>query len=227
MHDGVVSASEGNEDRAIANCSARENEIYEEWVSNSSSLPHQLGFDLGTLAGELANGVKADALGDARFGDVEPLLGPERLAFGDDDQGLVRGMWHEVFKWRNLSAIDRVYSPNVRWSGVTGRQLRGRGDRKSFVLSLLATFPDLAISVDDVYWMGDAADGYLVSVRWLGAGTHRGHGVYGPPTGRRFALWGLSPYRVEQGRVTQGRMPFDEFDVLQQILRDAPLAGAT
>jgi predicted ester cyclase len=215
---------------AIANCSSRENEFYEEWVLyNHSSLLRQLGFDLRSLARELGNAAPADALGDARFGEAERLLGqgkPERLEFGDDVEGLVRGVWHEVFNWRNLSAIDRAYAPNVRWLGPTDRQLQGRGDLKSFALSLLATFPDLAISVDDVYWMGNADEGYLVSVRWSGIGTHRGHGVYGPPTGRRVALWGLSQYRVENGRIAQEWTLFNEFDLLQQILRDDPYAGA-
>ena len=143
-----------------------------------------------------------------------------------DDYGLQYGRDKITWNWRNLSTIDRAYAPNVRWMGPTDRRLQGRGDLKSFVLSMLATFPDLAVSVDDVYWMGNEADGYLVSVRWSALGTHRGHGVYGAPTGRRVALWGISQHRIEQGRIAQEWTLFNEFEVLQQILRDEPVAGA-
>jgi predicted ester cyclase len=219
---------------AIANCSARANEIYEEWVLyNNSSLLAQLGFDLRTLARELGNRSELDSLGDLRFGEVERVLGqgkPERLPPPPhgrfDPENFVRRLWHSTWNWRNLSTIDRAYAPNVRWHGPTDRQLRGRGDVKSFVLSLLAMFPDLAVNVDDVYWMGNDRDGFLVSARWSALGTHRGHGVYGPPTGRRVALWGISQYRISEGRIEQEWALFNEFDVLQQLLRDEPVAGA-
>jgi predicted ester cyclase len=219
---------------AIANCSARANEIYEEWVLyNNSSLLAQLGFDLRTLARELGNRSELDSLGDLRFGEVERVLGqgkPERLPSAPhgrfDPENFVRRLWHSTWNWRNLSTIDRAYAPNVRWHGPTDRQLRGRGDVKSFVLSLLAMFPDLAVNVDDVYWMGNDRDGFLVSARWSALGTHRGHGVYGPPTGRRVALWGISQYRISEGRIEQEWALFNEFDVLQQLLRDEPVAGA-
>jgi hypothetical protein len=75
-------------------------------------------------------------------------------------------------------------------------------------------FPDLALTGDDVCWMGDDPDGYLVSVRWSAAGTHRGFGPYGPPTGRRASLWGISQHRIERGQVVQEWTLFDEFEVL-------------
>ena len=55
----------------------------------------------------------------------------------------------------------------------------------------MAMFPDLAHQVDDVYWMGNEREGYLVSVRWSIQGTHRGAGIYGTPTGRDVLMWGI------------------------------------
>jgi predicted ester cyclase len=89
--------------------------------------------------------------------------------------------------------------------------------------ALLATFPDLGLGVDEVYWMGNDADGYRVSVRWTATGTHRGHALYGGPTGRRVHLWGLSQLYFEGGRIVDDWMLFNEFDVMAQLLRDEPL----
>lgn len=219
---------------AVANCSARQNEIFEEWVLyNNSSLLAQLGFDLRALAREMGNSADLDPLGELHFGEAERLAGqgkPERLPAPPDDrfdpEDFVRRLWHYVWNWRSLSTIDRAYEPNVRWLGPTNRSLHCRGDLKAFVLSMLAMFPDLAVSVDDVYWMGNDHDGYLVSARWSALGTHRGHGVYGHPTGRRVAVWGISQYRILGGRIAQEWTLFNEFEVLQQLCRDEPVAGA-
>jgi predicted ester cyclase len=217
---------------AIANCSARENEIYEEWVLyNTSSILAQLGFDLRALARDTGNALDGNPLEDPRFGEAERLLGqgkPPALPpapEGPFDPGdFVRRTWHATWNWRNLSTIDRAYAPGVRWLGPTSRSLYGRGELKSFALSMLAMFPDLAVTVDDVYWMGNEADGYLVAVRWSAVGTHRGHGVYGPPTGRRVVIWGISQHFIRDGRITLEWTLFNEFAVLQQLLRDEPLA---
>lgn len=216
---------------AIANCVALENEIFEEHVIyNNSSLLLQLGFDLRELAREFGN--RAAALRqpiDARFGEAERVLGqgtPERLPEPDEsnlDQVLRYGL-HYIWNWRNLNAVDPLYHPTLRFHGPSGRELYGRGEYKSFVLSLLAMFPDLALQVDDLYYMGNPGDGYLTSVRWSAVGTHRGFGVYGTPSGRRVHLWGISQQRIVGGKVVEEWMMFNEFDVMQQIYRDDPFS---
>lgn len=213
---------------AIANCSVVRNEFFEEWVLyNNSSMLAQLGFDLRGLARELGNASEAAPFGDLRFGEAERLLGqgkptPLPAAAGDgfDPEAFIRRAWHAIWNWRSLAAVDRAYAANVRWLGATDRRFSGRGELKSFVLSLLAMFPDLSVSVDDVYWMGSDVDGYLVSVRWSAIGTHRGNGVYGPATGRRVAIWGIAQHRIVGERIIQEWFLFNEFELLQQILRD-------
>ncbi|WUL62686.1 ester cyclase [Streptomyces sp. NBC_00344] len=97
------------------------------------------------------------------------------------------------------------------------------GDSRTRTASSPTAFPDLGLQVDEVYWMGNEADGYRVSVRWTAVGTHRGHALYGRPTGRRVHLWGLSQLYVSQGSITEDWMLFNEFDVLAQLLREDPL----
>ena len=41
---------------------------------------------------------------------------------------------------------------------------------------MIAMFPNIAVSVEDLYWMGNPRDGYLVSIRWGAVGSHRGNG---------------------------------------------------
>lgn len=85
-------------------------------------------------------------------------------------------------------------------------------------------FPDIALTVDDLSWMGNEEGGYPTSLRWSAGGTHRGHGVHGRPTGRRVQLRGITRRRIVGGRITEEWMMFNEFEVMQQIFRDDPFA---
>ena len=82
----------------------------------------------------------------------------------------------------------------------------------------MAMFPDLSMQIDDLYWMGNDTDGYRVSVRWSIVGTHRGYGVYGPPTGCPIYMWGISQHYIQNERIVEEWTLFNEFVVLQQIL---------
>jgi predicted ester cyclase len=215
----------------IANCSSMENEIFEEWVLyNTGSVLRQLGYDILALARELGNRLEPNPLADARFGEAERLPGqnkPPHYPAGGADvpaiEDFIRRAYHYIWNWRLFGRIDDAYAPALRFHGPTDREYYGRGEYKAFVLSLVAMFPDLAFQIDDLYWMGNERDGYQVAIRWSAVGTHRGYGVYGPPTGRRVTLWGITQDTVKGGKIREEWMLFNEFHVLQQLLRDEPL----
>jgi predicted ester cyclase len=214
----------------VANCSALANEIYEEWVIyDTAALVRQLGFDMREKAREFGNlAPTGDAL-DKRFGEGQRLLGqgkPARppvrqgAAGGFDVEDFVRRHYHYLWNWRNLSRVDEACVPGLRFRGSSDRVYYGLGETKSFLLSIMAMFPDLYHQVDDVYWMGNDRDGYLASVRWSIVGAHRGAGIYGAPTGRKVTLWGIDQLRIRNGRILEQWMLFNEFAVMQQIYRD-------
>ena len=212
----------------IANCIALGNEIFEEWcVYNTSSMLAQLGFDLRAKAREFGNQRSLDGLRDLRTSEPGRLPGqgkpphlPPGKSDGFDVEDFLRRTYHYVWNWRMLGKIDDAYAPNLRFHGSTNREYYGRGEYSAFILSLMAMFPDLALQIDDVYWMGNDAQGYLASVRWSLNGTHRGAGIYGAPTGRQIYMWGISQHQIIGGRIVEEWMLFNEFQVMQQIFRD-------
>ena len=212
----------------IANCVIRENEIFEEWVLyNMVSKLTQLGINPTLAAREYGNEMLESKV-DWHQPQIERLRGgrlPEYYPVADesnhfDVEHFVRALFHNVYNRRDFSAIDRAYAAAVRWKGTSNRTGYGRGDVKSMARSLLTAFPDLGLMVDEVYWMGNEADGFRVSVRWTATGTHRGYGLYGPPTGRSVHLWGINQIYVIGGIITEDWMMFNEFDVMAQILSD-------
>ena len=212
----------------IANCVVRDNEIFQEHVLyNTTGMIQQLGLDLFETARRLARAGHAQPRA-ANFDASEPVRLPGQgkpAAFvlvrgpGDlDVDAFARSFFQNVWNRRNLSALDLLAAPNVVVQAPTGRVYQGVGRYKSFVLSMLAMFPDLAVGVDEVYWMGNAVDGYLASVRWSAQGTHRGHGVYGEPTGRETHLWGITQWSIQDGVIDREWMMFNELGVLMQLL---------
>ena len=214
----------------IANCVSGDNEIFEEWVLyNLAAQLDQLGIDVAAAARAHGNSGALRPLAEREITEVDRLKGgqkpspyPAQRGTGFDVDHFVRALLHDTFNRRDLSAIDRAYAQSVRWYGTTNRSGYGRGEVKAMARSLLSTFPDLGLHVDEVYWMGNEREGFRVSVRWTALGTHRGWSLYGEPTGRRVHLWALQQLYIHGGRIVEDWMLFNEFDVLAQILKDDP-----
>jgi predicted ester cyclase len=219
---------------AMANCIAIGNEIYDEWViENSASLIQQLGLDVRRVAGETAAQIGIDQFALAGSGEPDRLQGQGKPAHMPppsterfDPEDFVRRMLHYVWNWRLIGMTRDYFAANIRAFGPCGRATSGIGDYMSDVVARLATFPDLALGADDVYWMGNDAEGYMVAARWSLVGTHRGHGIYGKPTGRRVRMWGISHFNIRDRRIVEEWTMYNEFNVLQQIAREEPLPGA-
>ena len=213
----------------IANCVVSENEIYEEWVLyNTCSRLMQLGIDVKWAAREYGNDVLM-APADRHLPEIQRLSGgrhpeyyPDSTADRFDVEHFVRKLWHDVYNRRDLSAVDRAYTATVRSNGTSNRTGYGRNYVRGQAVALLATFPDLGMHVDEVYWMGNDLQGYRVSVRWTAIGTHRGYAMYGQPTNRRVHLWGISQLYLSDFVITEEWSCFNEFDVLAQLLADEP-----
>lgn len=211
----------------IANCVSIENEIYEEWVLyNTTALISQLGFDVFRLARELTPRVDLNAMKDSRSGEPTRLPGlgkppvlPPQAGKDFDVEDFVRRAFHEIWNWRLIGKVNDYYVSNVRFHGAGNRELYGTGQLRAYITSMLAMFPNLAHQIDHIYWMGNDQEGYRVSVRWSVEGSHRGPGLYGKPTGKPIFMWGISQLEIRNGKILEEWTLFNEFAVLQQILR--------
>ncbi len=212
----------------MANCVARDNEIfYEHVVYDTAEVVKQLGFDvIETAKRAVSAGVTAGLPRDFMGGEPKRTVGqgkPEKVVIPteirDSPEEFVRAALQTMWNRRNLGALDQVYHPGIVSQQTGSRIFRGTGQLRSFMLSQLAMFPDVLYSVDDLYWMGNAQEGFVVAFRWSMTGTHRGLGRYGEPTGREVNIWGITHWLIEGNRVTKEWTTFNEFGVLIQVLR--------
>ncbi len=209
-----------------ANCVALDNEIFLEHVLyNNSSMVSQLGFNLKETAIRMAEQKVGMSPADYMASEPSRLKGqakPTLLTMPNTDGDLdindfINATYHNLWNRRMLSTIDQAYNKNFSFNGPTDRAFVGTGRYQAFVLSMLAMFPDLAMDIDEVYWMGNAEEGYLTSVRWSASGTHRGNGVYGEPTNREVKIWGITQHKIFDGRIVEEWMLFNELDLLMQL----------
>ena len=210
----------------IANCVALGNDIFLEHVLyNTSAMLQQLGIDLWTEAERLAvdppagwprsqavwNDLRASVRPDAALATAEPVDGFDPDAF---TRALHDNIWNG-----DGSAIDKTYAADFPFEGTTERQFTGQAAYRDYVGELRTAFPDLALQVDEVYWMGNDADGYLISTRWSAEATHSGGPLYRDPTGARCQIWGITQHRVKDGKVEQEWQLFNELDLMMQIAK--------
>jgi len=210
----------------IANCVAKNNEIYyENVVYDTAGLIKQLGLDLNEVAKKIS---KEGVVGpfSPSFKNSKPIRDIKRLKLISypipnkivNVREFVHSAYDTIWNRRNFAAIDDIYSNNIEFEGSTSRKFKGIDKLKQFIISMIACFPDLALSIEDLYWMGNPKDGYLVSIRWGAFGTHKGNGIYGTPTNRECYLWGITQWEIRNNKIIKEWTGFNELAILIQLL---------
>ena len=75
-----------------------------------------------------------------------------------------------------------------------------------------AAFPDLQLSVDDLF-----AEGDRVVARWTSRGTHQGEMMGISPSGKHVQISEIDIFRVSAGKLAEHWGVFDQLGMLQQI----------
>lgn len=211
--------------QAIADCLCKRNMIVEEWlVRDELTLIHQLGFDPVTKAKEMARKDVEKGLGYQIAGDIERGIGqlpPPVIAESKtfEPENFINRAIHEIWNWRLLNKVRDYFSETINLESASQRRINGHNDYQTYVLSLLAPFPDARMTIEHFCSVGDAESGYRTATRWRMRGTHTGFGIYGEPTGQAIEILGVSHHLIQNGKIQREWTLFDEFELLKQIHR--------
>ena len=211
--------------RAIADCFCLRNMVVEEWlVRDELTLIRQLGLDPVATAKDMARKDAEKGLSLQIDGDIERGIGqlPPAVILPSaqfEPENFIRRMFNEIWSWRLLNTVRDYFSESITLESASMRKLSGHNDYQAYVLSLLAPFPDLAITPEHFCYVGDEETGYRTATRWRMKGTHTGYGVYGEPTGKRMNILGVSHHLIRHGRIQNEWTLFDEFALLKQLHR--------
>ena len=127
----------------------------------------------------------------------------------EGNKTLVRRAWAAP---DNPDIIDEVYAPDLVWH-EPDQDIQGTEQAKQFIAMYKTAFPDLKTTIED-----EIAEGDRVVTRWTLRGTHQGEiEEFGPPTGRRMELKGITINRIEGGKIAEEWEIFDTLSMLKQL----------
>jgi steroid delta-isomerase-like uncharacterized protein len=128
-----------------------------------------------------------------------------------ENKAIARRSW-ELVSQRNPDAMEEVYTADTVLH-EPDQDLQGVEEAKQFLSGYISAFPDMSVSVEDVIAEGDKA-----VTRWTLRGTHEGEvEEFGPPTGKRVELEGITIHRISEGKIVEEWERYDNLGVLQQL----------
>jgi predicted ester cyclase len=120
--------------------------------------------------------------------------------------------WHlDVVQEGNLGVADEILAPNSV-AHVNGQDVRGPAEAKQLATALRTALPDLRITHHE-----DMVSGDRVAIRWTSDGSHQGDYFGVPPTGERIHIEGLDLFHIQDGKIAEMWVEFDNLGVLQQM----------
>jgi hypothetical protein len=208
--------------RAIADCLAVGDVITEEWlIRDGAGIARQLGHDPLELG-------RRQAADDAKAGKSSWHLDQweavrrgerEATAFLMDHPAarLSAAVIAAVLNDTDLAAIERHADRAASAWGPGHREWPGRAEMQRFWLGYLAALPDARAVIDHAIALDEPGRPVRTSTRWRLAGTHSGHGAFGPPTGARVLVMGITQHHIVDGRIAAEWTLVDELAVHRMI----------
>ena len=205
----------------VADCISKDNKIHTEWLMrDNGAMVRQMGLDLHKVARRLAD---QPAPAEAPWRPERPLR-PTRTRYSgvcDTPGHWAEHHFQDIWNMRLLTHVSFHYAPEavVHWCG--GFSAEGTTAIQSLILSLLASFPDCFVHVDNVCW-AEEGDGVILAVRWMLEGRTRSGGLLGPlPSDKAINLLGSSHFRfdVTSGLIVEEWTVFDEVAAITEAYR--------
>ena len=119
-------------------------------------------------------------------------------------------MFDEILSKGRIAENEGLYDPEFKAHGPTHDA--DRAEDRAAAEGWRKAAPDLNVDVLRI-----AAECDLVAVHWEGTGTNTGEGNGLPATGRRVRVWGMTFFRLRNGRILEEWTVFDRYGMLQQI----------
>lgn len=233
LHDGVYGTASGKQYRyrIIADCAARANTIYDEWlIRDQGAIVRQSGIDPRDYAvaqieaeggksaaarpftpaddpGLVYTGSGNDHAVGRRYGAILSEVMTAPIGRGNEQSGGVSG-----------DAVGRGYDRAAHLEIPGGESEHGWAGARDFWSSLRACFPDAEFEIHHCIGRDDPGLGERAALRWSLHGAHDGGSRYGTPTGAEVHVMGLSHAEFGPSGLRREWILFDDTAIWKQIL---------
>jgi steroid delta-isomerase-like uncharacterized protein len=129
------------------------------------------------------------------------------------DLATLRKGFQRIWNEGDLAMMDDTFAPDVVFhNGALPEPMRGLDEVKSMFLRLRGAFPDIEMTVEDLFGEGEWA-----AVRFTMRGTHLGDYFGVPPTGNSVVSTENEFFRIVDGWIREIWVELDVSNVLRQL----------
>lgn len=220
-HDGVYGVASGKKlvYRIIADCAAKENTIYDEWlIRDQGAIVRQLGWDPLEYARDL---IEREGGADACVQPLTPdndIPGPYKATGNEHEAGQRYADILKRIMGAEMSAIPSEYDRGCQLELPGGTTGHSHGDADQFWMGLRASFPSATFKVHHVIGRDDPSMPPRAAVRWSLQGKHEGWGTFGKPTQADVYILGMSHAEFGPWGLRREYVLFDETSIWKQIV---------
>jgi steroid delta-isomerase-like uncharacterized protein len=134
------------------------------------------------------------------------------MAATDQNKSIVRRFREEVFNGRKLTLIDKLFSTEWVYHGVSDRKVYGQDGLKQFLTAYHNAFPDIQVKIENLIAEGDKVVSHVIS-----RGTHRGELMGIAPTGKQVTVPAICISRFAGDKIIEDWEIIDLLGMLQQL----------
>jgi steroid delta-isomerase-like uncharacterized protein len=127
-----------------------------------------------------------------------------------DHRAVIRA-WADAVNRRDVDAALGLYTDDYT-DHTAGHDGSGVAELEGALTGMLAAFPDLVYTSEDIIVEGDK-----VVERFSSVGTHRGELMGAAPSGRRITITGINIFRMADGKIAERWAQIDDIGMLQQL----------
>ena len=219
--DGIYGTATGTrlKYRIIADCAARDNQIYDEWlIRDQGAVVRALGLDPKRYAAdqiETEGGTKAAT---RPFSPDADVVGRYRGSGNDEPDGVRYAVLYSRIMDGDLAAIGTDYDRAVQLELPGGLTEHGREGADAFWLGLRSSFPSAQFKINHRIGIRDDNRPPRAALRWSLSGAHEGWGRFGAPSGAEVHVMGISHCEFGPDGLLREWVLFDDTAIWKQIL---------
>lgn len=127
----------------------------------------------------------------------------------------VAALWfEEIWNRKNAAMIDELASPDLQGEMEGNAGVVTREALKTYWAAMVNAIPDFHVTVLSI-----AADGPFATINWVVRGTHLGHGLGIPPSGKPVEFNGLTWFEVRNGQVVRGQDRWNRGEMIAGLMQ--------
>jgi steroid delta-isomerase-like uncharacterized protein len=141
----------------------------------------------------------------------------------DENIALMRRWFKEVWNEGRVETIHGLLDENIMAVGQDqpGIVIRTPAEFVALFNRLRGAFPDIRITIDDVFGAADK-----VTVRWSAVMTHTGDHLGIPATKKSARITGITIARIANGKIIEGWDNWDQLALMQQLSATAAASAS-